>query len=68
MRPGIREMWQKVQPQLEALISQYHGPVSNSLLQINAYLRNPTSGVAGRRFMVVLSPACGAESDPGSQL
>jgi hypothetical protein len=52
---GIRELWQKAQPQLEAVISRYHGPVSNSVLEINAYLRNPTSGVSGRRFMVVLS-------------
>ena len=48
-------MWQKVRPQFDEAIARYHEPVSRSLLEINAYLRNPTSGVSGRRFMVILS-------------
>lgn len=52
---GIHELWEKAQPQFEAAIARYHEPVSRAVLEINAYLRNPTSGVSGRRFMVILS-------------
>ena len=40
-------------------IERYHGPVTKALLEVNAYLRNPTSGYLGRRFQIyidVLAP------------
>ncbi|MCW5980280.1 MAG: tetratricopeptide repeat protein [Bryobacteraceae bacterium] len=51
----IADLWRKAQPAFEAAIERYHEPVMRALLEINMYLRNPTSGVSGRRFMVVLS-------------
>jgi predicted negative regulator of RcsB-dependent stress response len=49
---GIDELWRKVQPEMEKALSKYHEPVSRSLLEVNAYLRNATSGYMGRRFLV----------------
>jgi tetratricopeptide (TPR) repeat protein len=44
----------------EQEIGRYHEPVSRALLEVNGYLRNPTSGYMGRRFQVfvdLLAPA-----------
>jgi tetratricopeptide (TPR) repeat protein len=51
---GIAEYWQQAQPAIEQAIERYHGPASRALLASNAYLRNPTSGLLGRRFQVYL--------------
>jgi tetratricopeptide (TPR) repeat protein len=51
---GIEDIWRKVQPAYEAQIARYHEPVSRTLLEVNAYLRNPTSGYMGRRFQIYL--------------
>ena len=51
---GIDELWQKVQPQMEQSLARYHAPVARALLEVNGYLRNPTSGYMGRRFFVYL--------------
>jgi len=50
----IDALWKKAQPAFDQMIAYYHGPVSQALLQANAYLRNPTSGVMGRRFQVYI--------------
>jgi tetratricopeptide (TPR) repeat protein len=49
---GIDDLWRKVQPQMEKALASYHAPVTNALLEVNAYLRNATSGYMGRRFLV----------------
>jgi tetratricopeptide (TPR) repeat protein len=49
---GLEQLWHRAEPEYEQVISSYHGPVSEMLLQANAYLRNPTSGYHGRRFQI----------------
>ncbi len=51
---GIQDLWKKVQPAFEEAIARYHEPVSRAVLQVNAYLRNPTYGYLGRRFQIYL--------------
>jgi hypothetical protein len=48
----IDQLWQEVQPYYEKAIAQYTEPVSRAVLEVNAYLRNPTSGYLGSRFSV----------------
>lgn len=48
----IGDLWRRSQPSYDQMIDLYHGPVSRALLEINAYLRNPTSGYLGRRFQI----------------
>jgi tetratricopeptide (TPR) repeat protein len=50
----IETLWRKVQPAYEQVIAAYQAPVTNALIQANAYLRNPTSGYLGRRFQVYI--------------
>jgi len=52
---GIASLYEQVQPAVEEIAAQYHEPVTRGLFEINGYLRNPTSGVPGRSFQVVLS-------------
>jgi tetratricopeptide (TPR) repeat protein len=51
---GIHELWNQSRGELDRAIAAYHSPVSNSVLEINSYLRNPTSGYRGRRFQIYL--------------
>jgi len=48
----IEELWLKAQPAFEEVIARYHEPASRAVLELNGYLRNPTSGYLGRRFQV----------------
>ena len=50
----LEALWRKVQPAYEQAIASYQGPVTNALMQANAYLRNPTSGFLGRRFQIYI--------------
>lgn len=45
-------VWRQAQPAYEKVIAVYQPGVSRAVLQVNAYLRNPTSGFLGRRFQV----------------
>jgi tetratricopeptide (TPR) repeat protein len=49
---GIQDLWKQSQPALDGVIEAYHGGVTRALLEANAYLRNPTSGLRGSRFQV----------------
>lgn len=51
----IHDLWERLQPDLNAAIEAYHTGVVQGVLQANAYLRNPTSGYRGRRFQVYLN-------------
>src|SRR5262249_49130519 len=51
---GIEELWKKSQPAFDQAIERYHGPVSQAILEVNAYLRNITSGYLGRRFQIYI--------------
>ncbi len=48
----IEDLWKQSQPALDRVIAAYHGGVVQALLEANAYLRNPTSGLRGSRFQV----------------
>lgn len=52
----IDTLWKQAQPAIDQLIATYHEPVSRVVLEVNGYLRNPTSGYLGRRFQVYLDP------------
>ena len=47
-------LWKRLEPVHDQLIERFHGPVTQELLRANAYLRNPTSGYLGRRFLVYI--------------
>jgi tetratricopeptide (TPR) repeat protein len=49
---GIDDLWRKVEPEYQKELERYHAPVSRALLEVNGYLRNPTSGYMGRQFFV----------------
>jgi len=49
---GIEEIWNRSQPSFDRAIERYHDDVSAAVLQVNGYLRNQTSGMAGRRFQI----------------
>lgn len=51
---NLEQFWKRAQPDYEQVIAGYHGPVSRTLLEANAYLRNPTSGYLGRRFQIYI--------------
>src|SRR5581483_8899984 len=51
---GIEDLWKRSQPAIEQYIGIYHGPVSDAVLQVNAYLRQQTSGFKGRRFQILI--------------
>ncbi len=48
----IAELWQRSQPAIEQYLERYHGPVSDAVLRVNAYLRQQTSGFKGRHFQI----------------
>jgi len=50
----IEELWKQSKPALDSAIATYHSGVIQGLLEANAYLRNPTSGLRGSRFQVYL--------------
>ena len=50
----LDKIWQEIQPVYDQLLEQYNEPVSQEVLKANAFLRNPTSGYLGRRFLIYL--------------
>jgi tetratricopeptide (TPR) repeat protein len=50
----IEDLWNKVQPDFDREISKYTAPASRAVLEVNAYLRNPTDGYLGRRFQIFI--------------
>lgn len=51
---GLEQLWRGAQPAYEEVIGRYQEPVINALLSANLYLRNPTSGMTGRRFQIYI--------------
>ena len=47
---NVDDLWRRSQPHILAAIARYHRPVVEDVEQVNAYLRQQTSGVRGRRF------------------
>jgi tetratricopeptide (TPR) repeat protein len=52
----IEDLWKRAQPGIDQLIAPYHEGVLNAVLQVNSYLRQPTSGFRGRHFQIFLEP------------
>lgn len=48
----LEDLWKSAQPAFDAAIEQYQAPVARAVLEVNAYLRNATSGYLGRRFQI----------------
>jgi tetratricopeptide (TPR) repeat protein len=53
---GIAELWKRAQPGYDQVIERYHQPISDAILQVNLYLRQPTSGFPGRHFQIFVEP------------
>ena len=51
---NIEDLWKRSQPAIDQYVDRYHKPVSEAVLLVNSYLRQPTSGVAGRRFQIFI--------------
>jgi hypothetical protein len=49
---GIASLWRQFHVDYERVLFAYHPGVTQALLEVNAYLRNPTSGFRGRRFQI----------------
>jgi hypothetical protein len=48
----IETLWNQAQPYYDQVIGHYTAPVSRAVLEVNAYMRNVTSGYLGRHFQV----------------
>lgn len=51
---GLDEAWKQAQSSYDQEIKRYQGPVIQAVFDANAYLRNPTSGLRGRRFQIFI--------------
>src|SRR5437870_9468817 len=50
----IEGLWRASQRFIEPELAKYHEPVTDAVLAVNAYLRQPTSGFKGRRFQIFI--------------
>ncbi len=50
----VEELYKQAQPAIERVLASYQPAVVQTLGQVNGYLRNPTSGYAGRRFSIIV--------------
>ena len=48
------KLYAQAQPAFEQVIARYHEGVARAVLEVNGYLRNPTSGYLGRRFQIYI--------------
>jgi tetratricopeptide (TPR) repeat protein len=53
---NLHAVWQKHEGQYQALVSQFHDPVSNVLTSTDLYLKLPFSNYPGQRFVVYMEP------------
>lgn len=49
---GIEELWKRSQKAIDQFVERYHTPVSEAVLGVNVYVRQPMTGVAGRKFQI----------------
>jgi len=52
----LHSIWQKHQPQYEALVEQYHDPVEKMITATDVYLRMPLAVDPGRNYVIYLEP------------
>ncbi len=50
----IDDLWKRAQPEINQSLARYHSRVIDSVLQVNVYLRQQTSGINGGRFQILL--------------
>jgi len=48
----IDKLWTQAQPAIEKVLEGYQEPFIKTISDVNAYLRNPTTGYVGRRFQI----------------
>lgn len=48
----VEKLWTEAQPAIDKLLETYQEPFIKAIQDVNGYLRNPTSGYAGRRFQI----------------
>jgi hypothetical protein len=53
---GVHALWLKRQKEYEALVTQFHDPVADLIVQTDLYLKLPFSSQPGQRFVVFLEP------------
>ncbi len=53
---GLQKIWTAHRSAYDALVEQYHAPVSNLLLATDIYLKQPLSSYLGRGFTVYVEP------------
>ena len=53
---GIHALWQKHEPEYDALIRRFHEPVAGVIIQTDLYLQLPFNSAPGRRFVIYLEP------------
>lgn len=53
---GMQGIWQKHQPEYQALVKHLHDPVSQLLTQTDLYLKVPFNNYPGQRFVVYMEP------------
>jgi tetratricopeptide (TPR) repeat protein len=51
---NIDDLWKRSQPAIDSYLRRYHQPVTDAVMQVNGYLRQPTSGFRGRRFQIFI--------------
>lgn len=51
---NIADLWKRSQAAIDQYVGIYHQPVSEAVLQVNAYMRQQTSGFKGRHFQIFI--------------
>ncbi len=51
---NIDDLWKRSQRAIDQYIEAYHAPVTDAVTQVNAYLRQQTSGFRGRHFQIFI--------------
>ncbi len=51
---NLEDLWKRSQPAIEQYLTRYHEPVTNSVLQVNGYFRQMTSGFRNRSFQIFI--------------
>ncbi len=53
---GIEEMWAQAQPAYDREIARLHGPITDAVFHVNAYLRYVASGLNRSHFQIFVEP------------
>ena len=53
---GLHRIWEKHQPEYDALVERLHQPVADMILRTDLYLKLQLSGYLGHRFAIFIEP------------